>query len=991
MRLISLIVGLVYLLAFVVVPGSLPAMSITVTNAEDSGPGSLRQAIEDANRNPGSDLIEFNIPPAGLVHTIQPSSILPPITDPVIIDGYTQTGASPNTNPVGQGLNTVLKIVLNGSSAGDAMGLEIVAGNSTVRGLVIKDFSAEGIWIHTGGGNVIEGNFIGTDFSGISASGNGMEGVSIWSSNNTVGGTTPAARNLLSGNAQMGVLMIGAGVTGNVVQGNLIGTDISGTADRGNALFGISIFGGANNTIGGTNPGAHNVISGNDAIGVLIIESTASNNVVQGNFIGTDVTGTSPIGNSNAGVVIQQQASNNTIGGTSMESTNVISGNGFAGVYLANSGTTDNLVLGNFIGVDSYGTGALGNGGDGVRIDDEASDNSIGGTAGNTIAFNVLAGVVSSSGTGNAILSNTVFSNGGLGIDLNDDGVTPNDAGDGDAGANHVQNFPVLTSATPDLVQGNLNSTPNTEFRIDFFSNTECDPSGYGEGETFLEGIIVYTDTGGDASFSFTPSDAIAEGQFITATATDPSGNTSEFSQCIEIQVPCFLEVSSPNGGEIWEAGETEIITWISENTSGTVIIEYSPDGGEFYIPISGGTEDDGSYDWTVPGTPSDNCLVIICDALDSTCCDQNDEFFVIHAECDFAVTHIAVSNPVSVNYTTPVQVAITNLSNLDMAPGNAYIDILDEGGVSILPGDVHPIGPKFQYPFFLLPAGDTIYAYEYDWRPAAGGLYYLKVLLESPCDTLGVNDTMLIGPVAVSESGSGYLGYFDPYSTERDSVESEPGAGPAVRFSIPGETPEAALQTLVIGAAWNGSVSSSSCPDRGRDRGMSDEVSPLEVYVFGPGENDSTFGDELIAPFLFYPDSVDADGRIVLDLTQRPDYESLVGLCGDFWIHLRATDETAVRFFAKPLLPDGAFHRNWMYYAEGGSRSRGGAIEGRAGEPEIVRVTKGWEENIGITFSPSWLEGVRGDVNNDGSINILDVLATINHILGTVPLSGDG
>src|SRR5215207_3486638 len=204
-----------------------PFANFTVTNTNDAGAGSLRQAIIDANGAAGADVIDFNIPGAG-PHTIQPASPLPAITDPVTIDGYTQPGASANTLAVGN--DAVLQIVLDGGGVADGVsGLVITAGSSTVSGLVINRFSnasniiSYGILLQTSGGNVVTGNFVGTDANGAADLGNfigvGMEG----SNNNTVGGTTPAARNLISGNDSDGVV-VESGSTGNAVQGNHIGT-----------------------------------------------------------------------------------------------------------------------------------------------------------------------------------------------------------------------------------------------------------------------------------------------------------------------------------------------------------------------------------------------------------------------------------------------------------------------------------------------------------------------------------------------------------------------------------------------------------------------------------------------------------------------------------------------------------------------------------------------------------------------------------------------
>ena len=186
-------------------------------------------------------------------------------------------------------------------------------------------------------------------------------------------------------------------------------------------------------------------------------------------------------------------------------------------------------MLGNLIGTAADGITALPNQdyGIGVQI---GSGNVIGSSASpNVIAFNAGAGVVVGAGTANAISGNAIFSNGGLGIDLGTAGVTPNDAGDADTGANNLQNFPVLAAASGG-VHGTLNSAPNGAFRIQFFGNTACDASDNGEGATFLGATSVATDANGTATIPYFPA---AVGQFVTATATDSSNNTSEFSACV--------------------------------------------------------------------------------------------------------------------------------------------------------------------------------------------------------------------------------------------------------------------------------------------------------------------------------------------------------------------------------------------------------------------------------------------------------------------------
>jgi CSLREA domain-containing protein len=653
------------------------ACSLVVTNTNDSGPGSLRQAIQCANASPGLDTITFNIPGSG-VQIISPTSPLPAITDPVIIDGYSQPGASANTNGPGLGDNAVLLIELDGINAGFQSALVITAGNSTVKGLVINHFQGTGagvngaIELDTSGGNVIEGNFIGTDATGSVGAGLQRTGVAIHNTpGNTIGGTTAAARNLISGNTD-GVAIDGDSATGNVIEGNFIGTDATGTASVGNSdgvlltggsgtliggttagagniisanqtginsdgssafvhdniiqgnfigtdvtgttalgntadglfifdlnntqiggttsgsgnlisgnhNYGLEIVGGdffggillgtgnlvqgnligtdaggtralpnatggvgmsaANNTIGGTAAGAGNIISGNAGDGIDFYSNQDTGDLVQGNFIGTDLAGTAALGNKNAGLLLSA-GSNNTIGGAASGARNVISGNGGAGISLQgqSSGPLFTTIQNDLIGTDVSGTQALGNAGDGVLID--ANNDTIGGTnsgEANTIAFNGGAGVFVDSGTGNAIRENSIFSNGNLGIHLN----SANSANNNQA---FLTLTSVSTSANGTTISGTLSSTASTTFNLDFFYNTAADPSGFGQGQTFLGTATATTDVSGNANFTVTVATPIPSGQtFVSATATDPSGNTSGFSADFTI---CSLVVTNTN------------------------------------------------------------------------------------------------------------------------------------------------------------------------------------------------------------------------------------------------------------------------------------------------------------------------------------------------------------------------------------------------------------------------------------------------------------
>lgn len=610
MRLVTKLLGVLSALV-VSTGGAAFADTYTVTNTADSGAGSLRQAILDANAHPnsgGPDVISFAIPGGG-VKTISPTSGLPVITDPVMIDGYTQPGSSPNTNATG-GLNTVLTIELDGTNAGNVNGLTIAAGGCTVRGLAVNAFARQGIELQ-GAGNVVAGSFVGTNVTGTAKQQNGLSGIFVGSANNVIGGTTPAARNLSSGNIFHDVEINGAAANGNQVQGNLLGTNAAGTSSlTGTTSFGVFITAGAKeNVIGGATPAARNLISGNVLTGVLIRDS--SDNRIEGNYIGTDINGTAALGNTGSGVGIEN-STGNIVGGTQAGVGNLISGNLSRGVNIF-SGSTGNLVQGNYIGTDVTGTVAIANAGPGVRLLD-AGQNTIGGTdAGqgnvisgngqdgirvqgatsadnrisqnligrnaanngplgnsghgvslqssgpnvigggfnpnnaNTIAHNGGDGVTVVFGSGpcikKGIISNSIFSNGGLGIDLEDDGVTQNDAGDGDTGANTLQNFPVLTSASLSggsiTIEGSFNSTPNKSFHLEFFASAAADPSGYGEGQTFLGFKDVTTDGSGNvASLNVVLSVLPPAGQtIITATATDNEelANTSEFSNAVQI------------------------------------------------------------------------------------------------------------------------------------------------------------------------------------------------------------------------------------------------------------------------------------------------------------------------------------------------------------------------------------------------------------------------------------------------------------------------
>jgi hypothetical protein len=503
--------------------------------------------------------------------------------------------------------NRVLGNFIGTNAAGDAMGngFDGVAISEGATGNAIGGTaSGEGNTIGCNGSNGVViadavttdnrvlGNFIGTNAAGNELA-NRLSGVRINSgaANNTIGGAAPGEGNTIGFNGVAGVSLFSSDTTGNVIVGNFIGTNAAGD-DLGNESRGVDIGGASTgNTIGGAAQGEGNTIgfngsegvlltggaSGNSVLGntigsnggagVFLSSSKTTGNVVVGNFIGTNAAG-DDLGNAVEGVVITGASTGNSIGGAAQGESNTIGFNDAEGVKLT-GGASGNRVIGNFIGTNATDD-ELGNGSDGIGISGEATNNTIGGAEpgeGNTIGFNGDNGVLiaGTTTTGNAVLGNAIFDNATLGIDLSveaaiGDGVTANDGcGDPDQGPNGLQNFPALlvaqTGGGITTVDFDLDTAAG-DYRVEFFAVLAADPSGHGEGRTFLGAEQVSVSATCEESFQVELPLAVPEGALVTATATpvdgaQPSGlgGTSEFSAAVSTTAaPTQIAINAGDG-----------------------------------------------------------------------------------------------------------------------------------------------------------------------------------------------------------------------------------------------------------------------------------------------------------------------------------------------------------------------------------------------------------------------------------------------------------
>jgi hypothetical protein len=465
----------------------LRAAEFTVVNTNNAGAGSLRQAILDANTNPGPDRIVFNIPGDGL-QTIRLTNALPALTDPVEIDGYTQPGSTPNT--LADADNAIRKIELNGINR-IYDGLVLSGGNSTVIGLELRHFT-NAIWILSSS-NLLSGNLIGSNETN-SSKGN-VSGVRIGSyCCNQVGGAEPRYRNVVAGNVASSIRIVqtipSAIASDNSIMGNFLGVRSDGaTASAGDNASSLAIEYSANTLIGGFDPGARNIIAGGQ--GAVSIYEYCTNTAVLGNYIGVGADGSKLLKTSAlwAGVM---------------------------GIWTRNS---QNQATGPFPQI--------------VRIE----ANRIAGFS--TAAIWVSEPALSENRPLSAhqvtISRNAIFANGTYSIWFGATAALTNDLWDLDIGANNRQNYPeissVLFETNSTIITGVLNSSPLSAYRLEFFASTLAHASGFGEGESYLGFTMVNTDSNGTAPYESAFPAVLGLQPHITATATDAEGNTSMFSR----------------------------------------------------------------------------------------------------------------------------------------------------------------------------------------------------------------------------------------------------------------------------------------------------------------------------------------------------------------------------------------------------------------------------------------------------------------------------
>lgn len=600
--------------------GQVPLRTLVVNSTADSGDnthadvGTLRRALVDANNNPGLDRIVFDFPGRG-VRTIKIVNYFPDIKDDagVIVDGLYRADGSLNDD----------RIEIDASGTHGHYTFHVLSDNNVFEGLVVNgNPDAGGFGLENADNNVFLSNYIGTDPSGTVRKPN-HSGIMLTNAHNTVvggtngitvGGSCTGDCNLLSGNNFHGMI-INTNSANTRVIGNFIGLNASGTASLLNNEDGVLIANAHDNVVGGDTPQKRNYIAGNHVIGVEIGLQNSYNNLIQGNYIGTNSQGIAGVSGNGAGVMLDNLAHDNIVDG------NLIAGLGTFGVEVFYDAVRTEI-KNNRVGMAATTDTPIGTGSHGIEV--QTSGNRI---HNNRVAFSQKDGIRVRKGMNNLVSQNSVFQNANFGINLGTDGYTPNDAGDGDAGPNGYQNFPLINSAKYSngnlTLQGSFNSRPSGRYTLEFFQNPACDVAfgnSVGEGKVYLGSTIVTTDGNGNAGFSVKLSNAPNLG-VVTGTATDSQNNSSELSPCRVIQVvsaaPEIPKLLSPTNKQnvtnnppnlTWQAADSADsyqVTLRQDGKKGT-IVERTTTSDTSYTPkpLAGGK----TYFWRVTACNSFGC-----------------------------------------------------------------------------------------------------------------------------------------------------------------------------------------------------------------------------------------------------------------------------------------------------------------------------------------------------------------------------------------------
>jgi uncharacterized repeat protein (TIGR01451 family) len=692
--------------------------TFVVSNNGDAGDGTLRQAIIDANTTPGQHTIQFQLPVGQF--TIAPQTELPKVTS----SGLTIDAQTAQPGYAGKPV-----VVLSGAAAPvNTPGLTIAGGNTSVKGLVVNGWqgaAGTGIVLTGAPRDSIVNCYIGTDATGKVAVPNGGDGIDISNGNNTIGGTTASLKNVISGNTFEGIQLFSSSASGNVILGNDIGVGVDGATKLGNGFAGIQSIGAVGNQIGGIVAGAGNVISNNQT--GISIQGNVTTTTIQGNFIGTDGTGSIAEGNTFDGININGGA-NNVIGGSGT-GRNVISANGRSGITISGASAKNNIVRNNAIGVGANLTSPLGNATEGILLNGVFNE-VIGGplaSDGNIVAYNgslfTNDGIYVQAGSSVEIISNTIFSNAGLGIHLSN-------------GSNANQRAPVLTSAQEGAGQtnvvGQLTAAPNSQYIIQYFSNPTADPSGFGEGEVYLGSILVTTDGTGLADVSTRLTAPTNVGDVITSTATVIGAqNTSAFSADVPITAAPVTNLTvtiTPNvnpallGGQesytvtVSNAGPNDATGVVINNTvdtNSTVVTTslppnsvVDPTNSQNVITTIGNLAANASVTYTIVVTPNDVGTITLTSTATNNEIDANlnpsaTVTVTVNPSVFLNVQLVSEPNPVAVGSLLTYIVTITNngpsVANNVVAtvnlPPNATLDTQNlapsQGTISISPDNL--------------------------------------------------------------------------------------------------------------------------------------------------------------------------------------------------------------------------------------------------------------------------------------------------------------